>query len=136
MREDGSFDDPSGTDGADVGAGHTADADAVSEAAHDLVPVPRPPIGPEALRRLPMAEHQDPDLDDDLAAWHHAGPPATPVMAILGEPTVRAPGPVPTARPSWFAEARLLWRARRWAGRGLGPSRTDGRPRGGRDCHT
>ncbi|MDN5914215.1 MAG: LysM peptidoglycan-binding domain-containing protein [Pseudonocardia sp.] len=70
----------------------------------DVVSLPRPSADPEALRRLAMVEHQDPRLDDDLAAWHDGSPPLQPMIAILGEPAVRAPGPVPTARPSWFAE--------------------------------
>ncbi|MBW0101405.1 LysM peptidoglycan-binding domain-containing protein [Pseudonocardia sp. KRD291] len=70
----------------------------------DVVPLTRSSADPEALRRLAMVEHQDPRLDDDLAAWHDGNTPVQPMIAILGEPTVRAPGPPPTARPSWFAE--------------------------------
>ncbi|MGD9990531.1 BTAD domain-containing putative transcriptional regulator [Pseudonocardia sp.] len=61
-------------------------------------------VNAEAVRRLAIVDHQDPRLDDDLAAWHDTQPPEVPMIAILGEPTVRAPGTVPRARPSWFAE--------------------------------
>ncbi|WP_300007392.1 LysM peptidoglycan-binding domain-containing protein [Pseudonocardia sp.] len=65
---------------------------------------PLPAAGPAAVRRLAIVDHQDPDLDDDLTVWHADGPPTTPRIGILGEPTVTAPGPDPTTRRSWFAE--------------------------------
>ncbi|MBA2320801.1 MAG: LysM peptidoglycan-binding domain-containing protein [Deltaproteobacteria bacterium] len=73
--------------------------------AFDSIPSPRSPnVDPEAERRLAIVNYQDPNLDDDLAAWRREDSPAVPIIAILGEPTVRAPGPIPTTRPSWFAE--------------------------------
>lgn len=62
-------------------------------------------VDEEAVRRLRILDHQDPHLDDDLAAWNDddARPPV-PMIAVLGEPTVRAPGLAPQARPSWFVE--------------------------------
>ncbi|TQM11011.1 bacterial transcriptional activator domain-containing protein [Pseudonocardia kunmingensis] len=66
-------------------------------------PGPPEPVDPAAARRLAIVDHQDPNLDDDLAAWHECTPPV-PMIAILGEPTVRAPGTIPPTRPSWFAE--------------------------------
>ncbi|MDN5915638.1 MAG: LysM peptidoglycan-binding domain-containing protein [Pseudonocardia sp.] len=104
MNEDGSLTDdiPAGADDEDP---DTRDEDPISHSeSSEVVPLPRPPSDPEALRRLAVVEHQDPDLDDDLAAWHDQNSPMQPMIAVLGEPTVRAPGPVPTARPSWFAE--------------------------------
>ncbi|WP_207223495.1 LysM peptidoglycan-binding domain-containing protein [Pseudonocardia sediminis] len=105
MNEDGSLtdglpddgDEPDGDDVPDeVPNSHPELPDSVSP--------PRPPAAPDALRRLAMVEHQDPDLDDDLVAWHDQDTPSRPMIAVLGEPSVRAPGPLPTARPSWFAE--------------------------------
>lgn len=75
--------------GPDVAAG-TARPDAV--------------VDDEALRRLAIVDHQDPALDRDLSLWLEPGTPPVPLIAILGEPIVRAPGPVPAVRPSWFAE--------------------------------
>lgn len=90
--EDYRDDDPEGDDGPDT-------------MTIDLIPDPRSPIvDTKAERRLAIVDHQDPHLDDDLAVWRQEGSPAVPIIAILGEPTVRAPGPTPTARPSWFAE--------------------------------
>lgn len=71
---------------------------------HDQPIVDAPPVDDRAARRLAITRHQDPHLDDDLAAWHHPAIPNVPMIAILGEPTVRAPGPAPTNRSSWFAE--------------------------------
>ncbi|MDN5750059.1 MAG: bacterial transcriptional activator domain-containing protein, partial [Pseudonocardia sp.] len=91
MQDDGSLDDP-----GDGGGGAETD-----------IPRPRQPepaADPDAARRLAIVDHQDPHLDDDLTAWHGTGPPSVPMIAILGEPAVRAPGQLPTARPSWFAE--------------------------------
>lgn len=91
MQDDGSLDDPGDGDGGmdvEIPQPHHAE----------------PAADPDAARRLGIVDHQDPHLDDDLAAWHATGPPSVPMIAILGEPTVRAPGPLPTARPSWFAE--------------------------------
>ncbi|GAA3229305.1 hypothetical protein GCM10017691_21270 [Pseudonocardia petroleophila] len=60
--------------------------------------------GSTAVRRLAIVDHQEPGLDDDLTAWLDAGPPAKPMIAILGEPTITAPGPTPGTRRTWFAE--------------------------------
>lgn len=57
-----------------------------------------------AARRLAIVDYQDPGLDDDLTAWHDAGPPSIPMIAILGEPSITAPGPTPGTRRTWFAE--------------------------------
>ncbi|MHA6631682.1 LysM peptidoglycan-binding domain-containing protein [Pseudonocardia sichuanensis] len=59
---------------------------------------------PAAVRRLAIVDHQDPGLDDDLASWHDSGPPSRPMIALLGEPVITAPGPTPTTRRTWFAE--------------------------------
>ncbi|MCX6462672.1 MAG: LysM peptidoglycan-binding domain-containing protein [Pseudonocardiales bacterium] len=61
-------------------------------------------VDPQALRRLAIVDHQDPGLDADLAAWRSGEAPAVPMIAILGEPAVRAPGPPPATRTSWFTE--------------------------------
>ncbi len=66
-------------------------------------PAEGPLADPEAERSLAIVEFQDPNLDDDLAAWR-ATDPAVPMIAILGEPMVRAPGTYPKVRASWFAE--------------------------------
>ncbi|BBG00451.1 MULTISPECIES: LysM peptidoglycan-binding domain-containing protein [Pseudonocardia] len=91
MQDDGSLSAPEDVDGsADTG-----------------IPEPRQPepsADPGAARLLATVDHQDPHLDDDLTAWLDTGQPSVPMIAILGEPAVRAPGPFPTARPSWFAE--------------------------------
>ncbi|OZM77259.1 LysM peptidoglycan-binding domain-containing protein [Pseudonocardia sp. MH-G8] len=63
-----------------------------------------PPPDPQAARRLTIVEQQDPDLDRDLARWSSEGPPDVPLVGILGEPVVRAPGQFPSVRPSWFTE--------------------------------
>ncbi len=73
---------------------------------------PAPPVPPEratasradAERQLGIVEHQDPDLDADLTRWAADGVPVVPLLGILGGPTVRAPGDLPSARPSWFTE--------------------------------
>jgi hypothetical protein len=61
-------------------------------------------VDPEARRRLDIVEKQDPVLDDDLARWLGADPLQVPLIGILGEPTVRAPGKLPESRPSWYTE--------------------------------
>ncbi|WP_433274023.1 LysM peptidoglycan-binding domain-containing protein [Pseudonocardia xinjiangensis] len=102
MQEDGSLDD-----NVDEPAEEVDEDGEEKEApppADSTAPPLRPPADPEAARRLAIVEHQDPHLDDDLARWHQDGPPVVPMIAILGEPAVRAPGAQPTARPSWFAE--------------------------------
>ncbi|MBW0134948.1 LysM peptidoglycan-binding domain-containing protein [Pseudonocardia abyssalis] len=64
-----------------------------------------PEVDAEAVRRLRIVDHQDPRLDDDLAAWNaEDSHPLVPMIAVLGGPAVRAPGPPPQARPSWFVE--------------------------------
>ena len=97
MNEDGSL----GAAGADVDD-HT-----------DGPPVPRPPadedvrgttVDPDAVRRLAIVDYQDPRLDDDVSAWWSDDAPTVPMIAILGEPTVRGVGTRPNTRPSWFAE--------------------------------
>ncbi|WP_219414198.1 AfsR/SARP family transcriptional regulator [Pseudonocardia nigra] len=77
----------------------------------DADPDPRPrPLAapsqadPEAVRRLAIADHQDPDLDADLTCWRADGCPPVPLIGILGEPVVRAPGDLPSRRTSWFTE--------------------------------
>ena len=86
---------------------------------------------PAALRRLAIVDHQDPTLDDDLAAWHAARTPDVPMIAILGEPVVRAPGTPPTARPSWFAEV-LVYLALHPAGVTAAKAQSDLWPEGRR----
>ncbi|WP_298799434.1 LysM peptidoglycan-binding domain-containing protein [Pseudonocardia sp. 73-21] len=79
-----------------------------------VVPLPRvaeepPPVvtDPDALRRLEIVNHQDPDLDGDLNLWRSDSDPVVPMIGILGEPTVRTPGQLPSARPSWFTEVLI-----------------------------
>lgn len=101
MNEDGSL-GPSGADVDDPTDGPTP----------SRPPTPRPPAddrrvataNPDALRRLAIVDHQDPQLDHDLAAWWSDEPPSVPMIAILGEPTVLGVGARPNTRPSWFAE--------------------------------
>ncbi len=103
MDEDGGLTDTGGDPLADDESGDAVDG---------RVPEPRSPADddsgpdddPEALRKLAIVEYQDPHLDDDLAIWLSAVPPPVPLIAILGEPMVRAPGPFPKTRASWFAE--------------------------------
>jgi hypothetical protein len=58
-----------------------------------------------AQQRLELVGVQDPDLDDDLARWHDQDTaPLVPMIGILGEPTVRAPGPPPPYRQPWNIE--------------------------------
>lgn len=106
MDEDGALTDDSATGDDDPDDG-VHDPSIANSDLHDVVRVPRSSADPDALRRLAMVEHQDPRLEDDLMAWHDADTPSQPMIAILGEPTVRAPGPVPTTRPSWFAEVLI-----------------------------
>jgi hypothetical protein len=47
--------------------------------------------------------HTDPTLDTDLRAWHDADP-TRPRIAILGNVTVHAPGPLPDERVRFYAE--------------------------------
>ena len=61
------------------------------------------PVSPEARRRLEIVERQDPELDDDLATWQLDAPPR-PLVGVLGEPNVRAPGERPRTRAAWFTE--------------------------------
>ena len=58
----------------------------------------------EGLQRLAIVDFQDPHLDDDVRAWCSDDAPSVPMIAILGEPVVRAPGPTPATRPTWFTE--------------------------------
>lgn len=104
---------PSDDDAPDDGrepADHSGTSDEVGADGIAGIPLPRPSehsrpsVEREAVRRLVIVDHQDPHLDDDLAAWHDAGAPRRPMIAILGEPSVRAPGPTPPTQPSWFAE--------------------------------
>ncbi|MHA6622897.1 LysM peptidoglycan-binding domain-containing protein [Pseudonocardia sp. DLS-67] len=62
------------------------------------------PADPEAVRRLAIVDQQDPYLDQDLDRWATQGSPDVPLIGILGEPVVRAPGQFPSVRPSWFTE--------------------------------
>ena len=48
-------------------------------------------------------QRQDPELDDDVATWQLEDPPQ-PLVAVLGEPVVRAPGERPNSRVAWFTE--------------------------------
>ena len=61
------------------------------------------PASPEAVRRLEIVQGQDPELDDDLATWQLDAPPR-PLVGVLGEPSVRAPGERPHTRAAWFTE--------------------------------
>ncbi len=64
-------------------------------------------VDPAAQRRLLLVERQDPDLDEDLAAWQDSAPPTRPMIAILGEPALRAPGTAPEKRRSWYLEVAV-----------------------------
>ncbi len=57
----------------------------------------------EPVRRL--VRHSDPDLDGDLADWY-AADTSRPRLSVLGPPTVRASGQLPTPRPRvpWHTE--------------------------------
>lgn len=55
-------------------------------------------------RHLRRVEHDDPHLDDDLSEWLSPGPPRRPLISILGEPALRAPGTPPTGRAAWQCE--------------------------------
>lgn len=118
MCEDGSLGDeptdngpadPAGDAPAEPANDGPADEDPTGDSAGPVQVPARPAAGvdPEALRRLRIVEHQDPHLDADLAAWHATGPPTRPMIAILGDVTVRAPGTAPSTRPSWFAEVLI-----------------------------
>lgn len=61
--------------------------------------------GPE--RTLLRAELNDPDLDPDLDLWRSAEPPSRPLIAILGEPEMCAPGVRPNRRVPWLLEVAL-----------------------------
>ena len=64
-----------------------------------------PAADAHARQRLALVGVQDPDLDDDLARWHDQDTaPLAPMIGILGEPTVRAPGPPPPYRQPWNIE--------------------------------
>jgi hypothetical protein len=102
-RADNGPADPAGDAPAEPANDRPADEDPDEDSA-GAAPVPPTDVDPEALRRLRIVEHQDPHLDADLAAWHATGPPARPMIAILGDVTVRAPGTPPSTRPNWFTE--------------------------------
>jgi hypothetical protein len=54
---------------------------------------------------VPDRNRADPHLDTDLARWHDFDKrPSTPMIAILGEPSVRAPGTAPAQRVPWYTE--------------------------------
>ena len=97
--DDGAFNDSSTTTGGVAESATNGTAPHVDEAADGAAPV-----DPRALQRLAVVDHQDPGLDEDLAAWLSTGTPTVPMVAILGEPGVRAPGPLPATRMSWFTE--------------------------------
>ncbi len=102
MNEDGSL-DVAGADG-DENTERTRDTESPPHGATADDSGGPPTVDPEALRRLAIVDHQDPRLDEDLNAWWADGPPAAPMIGILGEPVVRGAGPRPNTRPSWFAE--------------------------------
>lgn len=62
------------------------------------------PATSDAHRKLEHVERKDPDLDRDLQRWHAGETPQVPLIGILGEPVVRAPGIVPTTRQAWLVE--------------------------------
>ena len=116
MNEDGSLADGSFGKALNEALDGPATQDRRDEHNQDPFVVPEPrtesdglalfsdPAGGRASHVLAVARHQDPHLDDDLVAWNDPAAPQMPMIAILGEPTVRAPGPIPGNRPSWFAE--------------------------------
>lgn len=65
------------------------------------------PASPLLERTLMRTERNDPDLDADLALWHAGEPPTRPLVAILGEPEMRAPGVRPARRVPWLLEVAL-----------------------------
>lgn len=99
MREDGSID----VSAADTAPRDTAAADTTPPPSHDMAEMPPAATDPEATRRMEIAHAQDPDLDADLERWW-ADEPRLPLIAILGQPSVRAPGTLPTTRLNWFTE--------------------------------
>jgi hypothetical protein len=70
----------------------------------DMPARPGSAVTQESAQRLAIVDFQDPHLDDDVRTWRSADTPSVPMIAILGEPLVRAPGPTPTTRPTWFTE--------------------------------
>jgi len=66
-----------------------------------------PAANPGPERTLLRAELNDPDLDADLDRWRSAEPPSRPLIAILGEPEMRAPGVRPNRRVPWLLEVAL-----------------------------
>ena len=107
LSDDTSSDD---TTSNDTTSDHASADDAASDDAAGPAPGPTAPnaegsepVSPEALRQLEIVQRQDPELDDDLATWQLENPPR-PLVAVLGEPHVRAPGERPTSRVAWFTE--------------------------------
>ena len=107
LSDDASSDD---TTSDDTTSDHASADDAASDDAAGPAPAPTAPnakgsepVSPEALRQLEIVQRQDPELDDDLATWQLENPPR-PLIAVLGEPHVRAPGERPTSRVAWFTE--------------------------------
>src|SRR5207342_3335558 len=85
-----------------------------------------------AQQRLALVGVQDPDLDNDLARWHDQDTaPLVPMIGILGEPTVRAPGPPPPYRQPWNIEV-LVYLALHPHGVSPDKARTDLWPEGRR----
>ncbi|WP_214405758.1 LysM peptidoglycan-binding domain-containing protein [Pseudonocardia lacus] len=130
MNSDGSL-APVTTPATEVGADPDPASGPASTGAPALRPVPQPAPDPEAVRRLTIVDHQDPDLDEDLRRWTADGKPAVPLIAILGNPEVRAPGELPSARPGWFTEV-LVYLSLHPAGVSIPKALTDLWPEGKR----
>ena len=70
----------------------------------DAATAGRAPVVPPAVP-VPHRIRADPQLDTDVARWYDlAKRPALPMVAVLGEPSVRAPGAAPGQGVPWYTE--------------------------------
>ncbi|MFC4951031.1 LysM peptidoglycan-binding domain-containing protein [Pseudonocardia sp. GCM10023141] len=107
MDDDGGLSDdpPDESVGGDEHSEVATTADSGDDLPDVELPQPRKPVvSSESATRLAIVDFQDPLLDEDLKVWLSDETPPVPLIAILGEPFVRAPGLVPTTRLPWFAE--------------------------------
>jgi hypothetical protein len=106
MRVDGSLMEAT-DNAANTPPEDPATPSAEAESALDETEKECEPVDPAAQRRLLLVERQDATLDDDLAAWQDTAQPTRPMIAILGEPALRAPGIAPEKRKSWYVEVAV-----------------------------
>lgn len=102
-NEDDSLDEDLESDGSLYALVFTATGDVATVDPPEL----ETQASPVLERTLLRTERNDPDLDADLALWLAAEPPSRPLIAILGEPEMRAPGVRPTRRFPWLLEVAL-----------------------------